>query len=103
MENLELIALIDQISRPKQDLSDLLARIDIACVLLEMVEPGLWYDFELSRRRLCHPEVSRWMQLYEFCDLAQLPPEALTAFCLSVERHLDRLQALPSYPDKALP
>ncbi len=87
-----------ELERPKRDLSDLLGRIDIACLLLENLETGYWWNAELCRRRLTHPEVRSWLSLYNFSDLADLPADALAAFCLSVERHLKRLQALPTEP-----
>lgn len=78
-------------NRPKVDLSDLIARIDVACMQLEHLESGHWYDVERSCRRIADPAVASWLRRYGFSGLSELPIDAMFAFAVSLERHLARI------------
>lgn len=86
-----MIALIADLDRPKVDLSDLIAQIDVACMQLERFDPGHWYDFATARRRIDSPAVDSWLDSYDFKNLAELPQPALIAFAISLQRQLLRL------------
>ena len=83
--------LLAELAAPRRDMSDVIARIDIACIALEIHEPGQWWDFERRRRRLEHPAIAQWMQFYDFASLSDLPPAALIAFSASLNRRLDAI------------
>jgi hypothetical protein len=85
-----------ELRQPKRDMSDVIAELHISCMMLELHEPGLWWDFELVGMRLRHPAVMGWMEHYSFTQMNDLPPDALIAFSISLKRRLEFL-------DRALP
>lgn len=80
-------------SSDRIDLSDLIARIDIACLCLDFFEPGLWWDWQKHRRAIAHPSFLQWMALYKFSSLAMLPPAALISLCSQLERRVNFLNS----------
>ena len=93
MENSKIAELYRELCAPGRDLSDLLAQIDICCLLLEVHEPGLWWDKSAARRRLSHPAIAHWLRAYQYAQLGDLPSAALLAFATSLQRRVDSLQA----------
>ena len=95
MENFELPQLDDlvaQIRLPRRDLSDTIARIHVSAMQLEQYDPGFWWDFEQVALRLRHVAVIGWMERYGFRTMADLPPEALVAFDVSLRRRLEHFE-----------
>lgn len=82
--------------RQVRDMSDTIAQIHVSAMLLELHEPGSWWDYEQVALRFRHLAVIDWMERYGFTQMADLPPEALIAFSLSLNRRLEFLErALP--------
>ena len=99
MENLDLPLLDDlaaQLSLPRRDMSGVIAEAHVSCMMLELHEPGSWWDYDRVCMRLRHLAVIEWMERYGFRCIAELPPAALIAFNLSLKRRLEFL-------DRALP
>ncbi|MEM9087428.1 MAG: hypothetical protein AAGC93_01675 [Cyanobacteria bacterium P01_F01_bin.53] len=88
--------LLTELRLPPRDLSTTLAEIHVACIQLELIEPGVWWDFADSRPRLRHLAVIDWMERYQFAKMADLTPQALTAFRISLNRRI-------AFFDRALP
>lgn len=90
MENLDDLAA--QLRQPSRDLSDTIARIHLSAMQLEQYDPGFWWDFEQVALRFRHVAVIDWMERYGFRTMADLPPEALVAFDVSLRRRLDHFE-----------
>ncbi len=80
-----------ELSQPKRDMTDVIVEIHISCMMLELRQPGLWWDFDLAGMRLRDPAVIGWMAHYGFFQMNDLPPAALIAFNTSLKRRLDFL------------
>jgi hypothetical protein len=92
----QLDDLVSTLRQPNRDMSEVIASIHVSCMVLELREPGLWWDFDQVGMRLRHIAVIDWMERYGFTQMADLPPEALNAFNISLKRRLEFL-------DRALP
>lgn len=95
MENLDLPQLDDLIAQlrlPRRDMSDTIARIHVSAMQLERHDPGFWWDEQQRHLRFRHVAVIAWMERYQFRSMADLPPEALIAFDLSLKRRLAQFE-----------
>ncbi|MEL7143296.1 MAG: hypothetical protein AAGL08_13860 [Cyanobacteria bacterium J06573_11] len=82
----------EELNDGRVDLSDLISKIHIFAMQLELIEPGMWWDFELVGLRLCHPNVTNWMAHYGLESLADFPPGAIAAFASSLKSRLEFLE-----------
>lgn len=84
--------LAEQMQGPIQDLSSIIADIHLRAMQLELLEPGMWWDFDAIALRLQHPNVINWMEHYGFSRISDLPPGALMKFASSLKGRLEFLE-----------
>ena len=93
----------------KQDLSDVIADIDVTCFTLDFYEMGEWWDYRKARRKLSHPAITAWMAHYGFSSFAGLTSGAIRAMSVSLKRYLERTEKglptdqLPTEPTEVAP
>lgn len=91
VENL-LEAFAEELKQPQVDWSDTIAQIHVLAICLERIEPGYWWDSEVSNLRLRHLNVINWMEYYGFRCMADLPGGALLTFEASLRARLTALE-----------
>lgn len=102
MENLNFAHLLVEFEGPNRDLSDLFARLDVVCIQLELVEPGLWFDFSRSRRLLMHPAILKRFAECGYSGLNDLPSEAIASLVVAIEKHASESHGLKILREQSL-
>ena len=82
-----------------QDMSDLLAAIDVVCFRLDFYELAKWWDYRMGRKKLTHPAVRNWMDHYGFESTRDMPSGAIRAMYVSLNRYLYKIEKGESPPE----
>ena len=80
----------------RDDLSDIMAAIDVTCFRLDFYEFGQWWDYRRGRRKLTHPAVVKWMAHYGFDSFNDLPTGAIIRLRSSLQEYLSAAENPPT-------
>ncbi|MFK8182303.1 MAG: hypothetical protein AB8B99_02935 [Phormidesmis sp.] len=76
----------------RQDLSDVIADIDVTCYRLDFYQKDEWWDHITGRRKLTHPAITQWMAFYGFDKFSDLPSGAIRAMSFSLKSYVERIE-----------